>query len=137
MSTLKVRTSILIAILLLVTAVACGGASSDGSPLSQEQVTQIANTALTALSSGDYATYTQHFSGMMKAVVTEDAFYELHNQLLNTAGKFVSIEKVEKLPAQTAGYARWTYTVNFEKLQSKFVLVIKEDGDQIEGVHFE
>jgi hypothetical protein len=73
---------------------------------------------------GDYTAYTQHFSGMMKGAVPEATFKELRDQLASAAGKFVSIEKVEKLPAQTASYARWTYTVNFEQLQSKFVLVI-------------
>jgi hypothetical protein len=138
MSTFQLRISLLLAVLLLVTATACGGAgNSSGNPLTQEQVTQIANDALTALNTGDYAAYTQHFSGMMKSVVSELAFKELRDQLANAAGKFVSIEKVEKLPAQTQGYVRWTFTVNFEKTQGKLALVIKENGDQIEGVHFE
>lgn len=138
MSNFQLRISILIAVLLLITATACGGTgSSGGSPLTQEQVTQIANDALTALNTGDYAAYTQHFSGMMKSVVPESTFKELRDQLASAAGKFISIEKVEKLPAQTQGYIRWTFTVNFEKTQGKLALVIKEDGNQIEGVHFE
>lgn len=138
MSTFQFRTSIFIAILLLVAATACGGAGSNsGNPLTQEQVTRIADDALTALNTGDYAAYTQHFSGLMKSVVSESAFKGLRDQLASSAGKFVSIEKVEKLPAQTPGYIRWTFTVNFEKTQGKLALVIKENGDQIEGVHFE
>ncbi len=138
MSAFQFRTSIFIAILLLVAATACGSTSSgSGSPLTQEQVTQIADDALTALNTGDYTAYTRHFSGMMKSVVSESAFKELRDQLASVAGKFVSIEKVERLPAQTQGYIRWTFTVNFEKTQGKLALVIKENGDQIEGVHFE
>jgi|WetSurMetagenome_2_1015567.scaffolds.fasta_scaffold597886_2 hypothetical protein len=139
MITFKLRISSVMAVLLLVTATACGSTSSNsgGNPLTQEQVTQIANSALTALDTGDYAAYTQHFSGMMKSAVPESTFKELREQLASAAGKFVSIEKVDKLPAQTQGYVRWTFTVNFEKRQGKFTLVIREDGDQIEGVHFE
>jgi hypothetical protein len=137
MFTFQLRISILMAVLLLVTVTACGGARSSAAPLTQEQVAQIANNALTALDTGDYAAYTQHFSGMMKSAVSESTFKELHSQLASVAGKFVSIEKVDKLPAQTQGYVRWTFTINFEKRQGKFTLVIRDDGDQIEGVHFE
>ena len=138
MPAFQLRVSTLIALVLLVTATACGSpGSSGGSSLTQEQVTQIATDALTALNTGDYTAYTQHFSGMMKGAVPEATFKELRDQLASVAGKFVSIEKVEKLPAQTQGYIRWIFTVNFEKTQGKFTLVIPEDGAQIEGVHFE
>ena len=121
----------LLLVMLILTACSSGG------PLSESSATEIAENALVALSDGDYKAYTRDFGFMMKSVVTEEVFTSLHQEASQNLGKFVSIDKVEKMPAETEGFDRWEFTCTFEKSKMRLALVFKQDGDKVEGLHFD
>lgn len=133
MHTRATRTVTLILTILLFLAVGC----RRGEPVTQEQVTSMAENALIGLNEDDYDAWTAHFGTMMKAAVPRDVFATVRDGVLTAVGPFQSIESVTSEPAKTEGHTRWIVTSNFERGQLRLVYVIADDGNKIDGVTFE
>lgn len=115
-------------------AVACGGSSG---PVTEDQVKNMAESALTGLNDDDHSAWTADFGITMRAAVPRDVFVTVREGVMSGYGSFRSIEDVDSEPATTEGHTRWLITANFERGQLRLVYVIPNDGKQIKGVFLE
>jgi hypothetical protein len=130
----------LLSLIALLILTACGSTSRSTPPTSQlteTEATAIAENALRAINSGDFAAYSHDWSAAMKAGISENAFQSWRQQVLGSAGSFQHIEKAELVAGRTPGIVRWRFTCDFEKARIQYDLSFKQEGEQIEGVFFE
>ena len=123
--------------LLLLVLVACGGRQPATSALTEEQVMEIGAAAMQGFGTGDYATYTEHWSTDMKAAIKEADFLAFREQIIQQYGNYQSITQMEQVPAQNPGIVRWVFTCAFEKGTWQFAFAFEEGGDEIVGAFAE
>lgn len=125
-------------VVLLSTLGACGeGATPIESPVTEEQVTEMADRALEAYNTGDYADWSRDWSGAMKAAIDEDAFIAFRDQFHAVLGDYVRITAVTGSEGSASGTYRWTFDVEFENAPYRVWFGFRKDSPQIEGVTFE
>lgn len=133
-------TSLFVLLTLAVLAAACGAPSGDTpqgeavSALTQQEATTMIDSALQALNTGDYATWSRNWDGDMKAAIKEADFQEYRNGVTAQYGRYLSLESVEILPGLGEGYVRWVSIANFEKGKIKFTFGLLNEGRQIKGI---
>lgn len=117
---------------------ACGGTSNPvGSPVSEEQAIEMADSALQALNAGDYAGWSRDWSETMKSAIDEQAFLAFREEARAQLGDYVAIESVTGAPGETSGFYRWTFQVQFEQADYGIWFGFREGSPLIEGVQFE
>lgn len=117
---------------------ACGGTSNPvGSPVSEEQAMEMADNALQAFNTGDYAGWSRDWSETMKSAIDEQAFLAFREQAQAQLGDYVAIKSAAGSPGETAGFYRWTFQVQFEQADYGIWFGFKEGSPLIEGVQFE
>lgn len=133
------RLAIGLTMVVLLSAVgACGEAATPiDSPVTEEQVTEMADNALKAFNTGDYAAWSRDWSVAMKAAIDEDAFNAFRDQFHATLGDYRGITAVTGSEGSAAGTYRWTFEVEFENAPYRMWFGFKEGSPQIEGVNFE
>ena len=130
---MKTRFTALFAFLIVaVLASGCGSAPVDNdkvtSVLSEAEVTAIAENALNALNSGDYAAWSRDWDDTMKSAINEDAFLQYREHALAEMGQFQSILSVEMTPSKRADSVRWVFTCQFENAKVRFIMAFPQDG---------
>lgn len=132
-------TTLFVLLIVALLASACGSADSASqgeavSVLTQEEATEMIDSALQALNTGDYAAWSRDWDDAMKAAIPDSAFQEYRNQVVAAYGQYVSLESVEIQPGKTKGYVRWVAIANFEKGKICFTFGFESDGRQITAV---
>lgn len=133
-------TTLFVLLVVAVLASACGGSASDApqgeavSALTQEETTEMINSALQAFNTGDYATWSRDWDDDMKAAIDDAAFQDYRNQVVAAYGQYVLLESVEIQPGVNEGYVRWVAIANFEKGKIKFAFGFLNDGREITAV---
>lgn len=121
---------------LIVTG--CGGETTDAdSPISEAEAIEMAENALMAFNTGDYAAWSRDWSDTMKSAIDEDAFQTFRSQYHGALGDYVEISKVTGGPGGDPGTYRWTYDVEFEQRAYTVWFGFKAGSKRIEGVSFE
>ena len=124
--------------ILLVTAVACGGKKTDSqsatSLLTEEQAAEMAENALQAFNDGNYAGWSRDWSDTMKGAIKEADFLAYRQQVKAALGEYQSIESITLTPGNNKGYVRWVVVTQFENGRMQFSFGFAEDGRLIEGV---
>lgn len=136
----RIRTrGITIAVVALAILVsACGGSSGPiSSPVTEEQAVEMAESALEAFSTGNYATWSEHRSPATKGAIGEDDFFGFREQFQGALGDYVSISYVTGAEGKDRGTYRWTFDIEFEKGDYRMWFGFKEGSALIEGVSFE
>jgi hypothetical protein len=120
---------------LLVVAVlisACGGASAEAggvtSVFTEAEATAVAENALTALNTGDYAAWSRDWDNALKGAIDESAFLSFREQVMGQVGQYQSILSTEMMPSKNADSVRWVFTCQFEKAQIRFIMAFPQDG---------
>ena len=132
---LRPMAAILSAALLLV---ACGPASAPiGSPITEEQATEMAENALQAFNDRDYTAWSRDWSETMKSAIGEDAFFAFRDQYHGQLGNWIAITNVSGGPGADERTYRWTYDLDFENGEYRMWFGFKEGSPLIEGVSFE
>lgn len=125
-------TVLFISLILAVLASACGSARADDgkvtSVLTEAEATAIAENALNALNSGDYAAWSRDWDDSMKSAINEEAFLQYREQVLAQTGQFQSIISVEMTPSKRADSVRWVFTCQFENAKVRFIMAFPQDG---------
>lgn len=117
---------------------ACGDdPASIESPVTEEQVTEMADNALKAFNSGDYSAWSRDWSDAMKAAIDGDAFTAFRDQFHATLGDYQRIVSVTGSDGSAPGTYRWTFDIEFENAPYRMWFGFKKDSPQIEGVSFE
>lgn len=133
-------TTLFVLLIVAVLASACEGSASDAlqgeavSALTQAEATAMIDSALQALNTGDYATWSRDWDDAMKAAIPDSAFQEYRNQVVAAYGQYLLLESVEIQPGLQKGNVRWVAIANFEKGKIKFTFGFPNDGRQIKGV---
>lgn len=130
---MRIKFTALFALLIIaVLASACGSAPADDSKvtsvLTEAEATTIAENALNALNSGDYAAWSRDWDDSMKSAIDEKAFLQYREQALAQAGRFQSILSVEMGPSKQADSVRWVFTCQFENAKVRFIMAFPKDG---------
>jgi hypothetical protein len=131
---MKTKLTALIA-LFLAAAILLTGCQARPSALSNEEVVQLTGQILTALNDDDYVAFTQDFSAEMLAAFPEDQFTGLRDMLQETSGNYVSCG--EPGLSNNGGYAVYRLTCQFDLEEVVVTLVLKVDGDQVDGLFFD
>jgi len=140
MSTSYTKGFTIAAALLLLFALGGCGAPEVVEPvtsLTEEQVTSMAENMLQAYNSGDYAAFERDLAPAGQLLLTEQAFGELRDELLATAGEFVSIESVEAVPGGSEGHSQWRVTATFQNTTETLTLTFDDATNRIEGMEFD
>jgi hypothetical protein len=132
-------TTLFVLLLLAVLTSACGSASNVAqgearSVLTQEEATSMIDSALQAINTGDYATWSRDWDNDMKAAINDAAFQQYRNQVVSQYGKYMSLESVEIEPGLKKGNVRWIAVADFEKGRIKFTFGFPNDGRLVKGV---
>ena len=127
------------ALLLLFSLGACGAqeAVEPVTTLTEEQVTAIAENMLQAYNSGDYAAFERDLAPAGQLLLTEQAFTELRDELMATAGEFQSIGSVEAVPGGSEGHSQWQITAQFLNTTETVTLTFDDETNRVEGLEFE
>jgi hypothetical protein len=127
------------ALLLLFVLGSCGvqEAVEPVTALTEEQVTGIAENMLQAYNSGDYSAFERDLAPAGQLLLTEQAFNELRDELLASAGEFVSIESVEAVPGGSEGHSQWQVTASFQNTTQSLTLTFDDETNRVEGLEFE
>lgn len=126
------------AIVLTLLVSACSqDQTSVGSPVSEEEVTEMAENALEAFNDADYASWSRDWSDTMKAAIGDDAFLAFRDQAHAQLGNYVAINDVTGSQGEDPGTYRWTFDVEFENSSHIMWFGFKEGSKLIEGVTFE
>lgn len=135
MHTPFVKPVTILALILVLLATACGALNPKPAALSNEEVRQLAESSLQALSSGDKEAFIQDFSDQMKAIYTDDQFENLRNLLAENSGAFVSCEGEPQL-SNAQGYVRYSFPCKYEQEEVVVTFVFEIDGSLVEGLFF-
>ena len=130
---MKTKFTILFVLLFLtVLASACGstptGTGKVTSVFTEAEATTVADNALNALNTGDYAAWSRDWDTSLKSAITEEAFLDYRDQALAKVGQYQSIISVEMTPSKNAGVVRWVFTCQFEKAKVRFIMAFPQDG---------
>lgn len=136
------KTKLATLFVLLVVAVltsACGSAANAPqgdakSVLTQEEAASMIDSALQAINTGDYASWSRDWDKDMKAAINDAAFQEYRSQVVSQYGKYVSLESVEMQPGLQKGNVRWVAIADFEKGRIKFSFGFPNDSRLVKGV---
>lgn len=125
-------TTLFVLLIVAVLVAACGGTpASDGevtSALTEAEATAIAENALNALNTGDYAAWSRDWDNDLKGAINEEAFLQFREQALGQVGQFQSILSAEMAPSPRADSVRWVFTCQFEKAKVRFIMAFPKDG---------
>ena len=132
-------TTLFVLLVLAVLTSACRSASNVAqgearSVLTQEEAMSMIDSALQAINTGDYATWSHDWDTDMKAAIDDAAFQEYRNQVMSQYGKYVALESVEMQPGIQKGNVRWVAIADFEKGKIKFAFGFPNDGRLVKGV---
>ena len=105
--------------------------------LSEDQVVQIVDHTLKSISAGDYQSFTQDFSDVMKNAFTEEQFSSLVDLLRNASGNYVTCADSEPELSNNEGYAVYRLTCSYDLESIITTVTFKVDGDKIEGLFFD
>lgn len=121
-------------------AAACGLAEPAAAPpaptsrLTEAQAAEMAENALQALNSGDYAAWSRDWSDTMKAAIKDADFQAFRQEFRQIYGDYVSLEKLELTPGQAPGTIRWAATGQFANGRARLNFAFFSDSDKIDGV---
>jgi len=128
-------------VLLVVAVLASGCGSASNVPqgeavsaLTQEEASTMIDSALLAINTGDYATWSRNWDADMKAAINDKAFQDYRKQVVATYGQYVSLESVEIQPGLQNGNVRWVAIADFEKGKIKFSFGFPNNSRLIKGV---
>lgn len=122
--------------LLLLSALWLSGCRAEPAALSDEEVRQVTEQALTALSAADPQAFVNDFSDDMRALFLEEAqFTALREMLQETSGGFVSCG--DPSLANRGKYALYRLRCRFEKEDVMVTVVFQVGGSQVEGLYFD
>lgn len=125
-------TTLFVLLIVALLVAACGGApASDGevtSVLTEAEATAIAENALNALNTGDYAAWSRDWDNDLKGAINEEAFLQFREQALGQVGQFQSILSAEMAPSTRADSVRWVFTCQFENAKVRFIMAFPKDG---------
>lgn len=132
-------TTLFILFVVAVLASACNSASNAPrgeakSVLTREEATSMIDSALQAINTGDYTSWSRDWDKDMKAAINDGAFQEYRNQVVSQYGKYVSLESVEMQPGLKKGNVRWIAIADFEKGKIKFTFGFPNDSRLVKGV---
>jgi hypothetical protein len=120
--------------LLLFLGAACGGLQPKPAALSNEQLHQVIDNSLQALSAGDKTAFTQDFSETMKQAYTDEEFNKLRELVAESSGQYTSCGEPQLSNAQ--GYTRYSFPCEYEKEEVVATFVFQIDGSLVEGLFF-
>lgn len=127
----KLTTSFVLLIVAVI-ASACGSAPAETgevtSVFTEAEAIAVAENALTALNSGDYAAWSRDWDDALKGAINEDAFLSYREQVLAQTGQYQSILSAEMTPSKNADSVRWVFTCQFENAQLRFIMAFPQDG---------
>ncbi len=130
------KKTVILSLLLLLSVLALSGCRAEPAALSDEEVRQLTEQALTALSSGDPQAFVSDFSEDMRALFLEEAqFTALRDMLQETSGSFVSCSDLSLL--NRGDYALYRLRCRFEKEDVMVTIVFRVGGSQVEGLYFD
>ena len=138
----KLTTLFVLLVVAMVTA-ACGSSSANvaqekaESVLSQEEASTLIDSALQAINTGDYATWSKDWADDMKAAIKDPDFQSYRQQVVTQYGEYVAIESIDIQPGQNADRVRWVAVADFEKGKLKYTFSFLPDGRQVKGVFTE
>lgn len=125
-------TALFVLLIVAVLVAACGSAPTDDgkltSVLTEAEATAIAENALNALNSGDYAAWSRDWDDTLKSAINEETFLQYRDQALAQTGQFQSILSVEMTPSKRADSVRWVFTCQFENAKVRFIMAFPKDG---------
>lgn len=125
-------TTLFVLLLVAVIASACGSAPAETgdvtSVFTEAEAIAVAENALTALNSGDYAAWSRDWDDALKGAINKDAFLSYREQVLAETGQYQSILSAEMTPSKNAGSVRWVFTCQFENAQIRFIMAFPQDG---------
>ncbi len=125
-------TTLFILLIIAVLVTACGGAPASAgevtSALTEAEAIAIAENALNALNTGDYAAWSRDWDDDLKGAINEEAFLQYREQALGQVGQFQSILSAEMAPSPRADSVRWVFTCQFEKAKIRFIMAFPKDG---------
>ena len=132
-------TTLFLVWIVAIVATACG--AGDKAPqgeavsvLSRKEATTMIDSALQALNTGDYATWSRDWDNDMKAAIQDKDFQSYRNQVIAQYGQYVSLESVEIQPGLNKGNVRWIAIADFEKGKIKYSFGFPNDGRLIKGI---
>lgn len=132
------RLVVLALVLAFSTLAACAQSSAAvPSPVTEDQVVEMAERALEGFNDGDYALWSGDWSPEMKAAIDETAFLSFREQTQALLGDYVEITGVTGAPGSDAGTFRWTFDIQFERGPYRMWFGFKEGSPLVEGVTFE
>jgi hypothetical protein len=105
--------------------------------LSNDQVVQVVDNTLNAITAGNYQAFTRDFSDEMKNTFTEAQFTSLVDLLGNASGKYVSCADSDPDISNNQGYAVYRLNCTFELERVMVTVTFKVDGDKVEGLFFD
>ena len=127
---------IMITALLVATGCTAQAAPID-SPVTEDQVTEMARNALEAFNSGDYEAWSRDWSDPMKAAIGEDAFLAFRDDFRSQLGDYREISAVTGSQGSDPGTYRWTFDVEFDKGPFRVWFGFKKGSTLVEGISFE
>ena len=132
--------TIFILLILALFVTACGSPANSVpqgeavSVLTKEEAATMIDSALQALNTGDYTTWSKDWDADMKAAIKDKDFQQYRNQVVTQYGQYVSLESVEIQPGSKKGIVRWVAIADFEKGKIKFSFGLPNDSRLIKGV---
>lgn len=122
----------------VVLLVACGPTSEPiGSPVTEAQATEMAESALRGFNDRDYAAWSGDWSETMKSAIDEGAFLAFRDEFHAQLGDWTAITNLSGGPGADEGTYRWTFDLEFENGGYRMWFGFKEGSPLIEGVSFE
>jgi hypothetical protein len=133
-------TALFVLLMIVVLAAACGTAPA-GAPqgkaesvLSQEEASSLIDSALQALNTGDYSTWSHDWADDMKAAIRDADFQAYRQQVVAQYGQYVALESIEIQPGNNADRVRWVAIADFEKGKIRYAFSFLPDGREIKGI---
>ena len=105
--------------------------------LTNDQVVQVVDNFLKAVTAGDYQTFAQDFSDEMKNGFTLEMFTSLADLLKNASGNYISYADTEPELSNNQGYAVYRLVCQFDLESVVVTMTFKVDGDKVEGLFFD
>jgi hypothetical protein len=125
-------------IVLIVTALLLTGCQSPKpAALTNDQVVQVVDNFLKAITAGDYQSFAQDFSDEMKNGFTEAQFTSLADLLKNASGNYVSCADSRPELSNNQGYAVYRLNCIYELERVMVTVTFKVDGGKVEGLFFD
>jgi len=133
-------TTLFVLLIAAMIAAACGSAPAEvpqgkaQSVLSQEEASTLINSALEALNTGDYATWSQDWADDMKVAIKDKDFQSYRDQVVAQYGPYIALESIEIQPGINADRVRWVVVADFERGKIKYTFSFLPDGREVKGI---